>query len=369
MHTDPGPRPVPSGSARSLPVDAVATEAHFLDHIAPVWRGLDPELRGTLLLDDRLAGRGEDLGFEPEAIDANALRREIRFPVANPGPGPVAIVASYGDVKVGRRLGYRRFVFIEHGAGQAYTGDRRNGRHGSYAGGEDREDVGLFLVPNVYSATLWRDAYPDADVEIVGSPKVDGLPGRVAGPSPVVAVSFHWEAHVVPEARPAFGHHRTALPELARRFTVIGHGHPRAEDWLRRVYRRVGIPWVPDFEEVCRRADVYVCDNSSTLFEFASTGRPVVVLNAPWYRRRVQHGLRFWDAAGVGRQVDEPEQLVPAVAAAIENPDADKAERDAALSIAYTYRGDATKRAVAAIEEWIRGATLDGTALGEDGSP
>ena len=27
---------------------------------------------------------------------------------------------------------------------------------------------------------------------------------------------------------------------------------------------------MPDFDEVCRRADLYICDNSSSLYEFAA---------------------------------------------------------------------------------------------------
>ena len=97
------------------------------------------------------------------------------------------------------------------------------------------------------------------------------------------------------------------LAALAERWTVLGHGHPRILDQLMPVYEELGIEPAYTFEEVLDRASVYCCDNSSTLFEFASLDRPVVVLNPPWYRREVEHGLRFWEAATVGVQVgDQP---------------------------------------------------------------
>jgi len=336
-------------------MDALAFESHFLDHLAPVWRALPAELRGAFLVDESLVERAERLAIGAEGRSGREIRAAARrAPLASPGPGPAALVASYGDIKVGRRLGYRRFTFLEHGAGQSYEGDRRHGRHGSYAGGEDREDVELFLVPNERTADRWRQAYPAARVAVVGSPRLETLPAREPDPDPrpVVALGFHWECTIIQETRSAFGWYRSVLPEIARRFRVIGHGHPRAADWLRRHYRRAGIEWVPEFEDVCRRADLFVCDNSSALFEFAATGRPVVVLNAPWYRRNVDHGLRFWEAAGVGRQVDRPEELAAAIAGALVLDD--QAARDAALRIVYTYRQGATERAASAVEEWLR---------------
>jgi len=116
----------------------------------------------------------------------------------------------------------------------------------------------------------------------------------------------------------------------------------------------LGIEPVEDFEDVLERADLYMCDNSSTLFEFASVGRPVVVLNAPWYRRHIEHGLRFWEAATVGVQVDHPAELRDAVMQALEDPPEQQAARQAAVRIAYTYTdGQASKRAAQEILELL----------------
>ena len=243
--------------------------------------------------------------------------------------------------------------------GSRYGGDRRTARHPCYAGGDDNQDVGLFLVPNEHAANRWRERYPAADVAVVGCPRLDELPERVvsidpataverASP-PVVAVSFHWDGYACPEWRSAFAWYRSAVRELAREVTVLGHAHPNRRD-LQKFYRDAGIEFVPDWDDVLRRADVYACDNSSTLYEFASTGRPVVVLNAPWYRREAEHGLRFWEAAGVGLNITEPQVLRDAIEDA-PDPMFDTA-RELALQHVYAYRTGAAQRAAGAIAEW-----------------
>ena len=265
----------------------------------------------------------------------------------------MTLVASYTDLRTAR-LGQGRIVLAQHGAGQSYGGDPRSTRNPAYPGGDDNDAVGLFLVPNEHAAARWRARYPDAAVAVVGSPRLDTLPHRQIDPTsphPIVAVSFHWDARTSPEASSAFAWYRRILAPLAQRYKVIGHGHPRRSD-LARVYRTLGIEYVRDFDEVCRRADVYVCDNSSTLFEFASTGRPVVVLNAPWYRKDVYHGLRFWDAADVGVNVDDPAATLPAVECALADREEQRERRERALSIVYTYRRAAARRAAEAIREW-----------------
>lgn len=340
-----------------MTIDALAHEVQFLDHLAPVWNALSDVSRGTFMVEPRLVTRAAQLG-----IAAEPSPRPPRVP-AYPPPrtdGEPLLVASYGDIKVGRRLGFGPFAFIEHGAGQSYAGDPRwvqQGISGSYAGGPDRADVELFMVPNSHAAERWRSAYPDARVELVGSPRIDSLPRREPGPGPVVAISFHFQAPMSlgPEAQTALGEYRPVLADLAARFTTIGHAHPKA-DWpaqMERVYRKVGIPFVAAFDDVCRQADLYICDNSSTIFEFASTGRPVVVLNSKFYRREIEHGLRFWTAATVGMQVDRPEDLIATIEAALSDPVSQQRAREAALNIAYQPRTNGAAYAATAITDWL----------------
>jgi DNA-binding transcriptional LysR family regulator len=266
-------------------------------------------------------------------------------PIADllPDMPDVALVASYGDLRRARRSRFRRIVLAQHGAGQSYSNTNPH-----YPGGSDNGDVGLFLAPNEYAANRWRQAYPRAAVEVVGSPRLDSLPVREPGPV-TACVSFHWDGYLCPETRSALPHYRNVLGELSRSVNLIGHGHPRTN--LGPMYRKLGIEFVPSFDEVCRRADVYVCDNSSTIFEFAATGRPVVLLNSPAWRRDVNHGLRFWDAAHVGINVDEPGQLVGSVLEALQ--DDHHADREDALNLVYQPRTNAAASAATAVTDWL----------------
>lgn len=325
-------------------MDALAYEPHFVAHLAPIWRALPKDVRGTFYTEPSLVGYCASLG-----ISADGQRMATGFVRAQANAdGPPALVASYGDQKRGRLRGYGAFARIEHGIGQSY-----GNQLGNYPGGTDCEDVDLFLMPNEYSAERWQSAYPGASVEIIGCPKLDDLPSREPGPAPVVALAFHWPCSVAPETMPAFHHFRPALGALAKRFSVLGHGHPRAMATFARHYRRMGIAVVDDFAEVCRRADVFAADNTSALYEFAATGRPVVVLNAPFYRRGVHHGLRFWEAADVGIQCDRADSLVAAVEQALGDPPAAQAAREAALGIVYGFRSGAAQRAAQAIGGWL----------------
>lgn len=284
-----------------------AARRHYRDHADPVW---------------------EALSASTKAADGYAL------------------CFSYRDVLDAKRAGERHIARLAHGTAQSYPG-RDTTRHSPFCpGGINNGMVEVFLTPNQYAADLWSKAYPKATVEVVGQlrPRPDRRPGQ----KPVVAVSFHWSNNTIPEARPATPHFRPGLPSVARRFPTILHGHPRAIGDIERIGRETGIEVVRDFDEVCSRADVYVCDNSSTIYEFAATGRPVVLMDPPWYSRRAKHGLRFWDW-DIGPHAAHPEELVGAIGRALEAgpPPA------AAVRRAFAYP-DGARRAAKAIERWVK---------------
>jgi CDP-glycerol glycerophosphotransferase (TagB/SpsB family) len=197
-------------------------------------------------------------------------------------------------------------------------------------------------------------------VELCGTPRLDWQHGlaRTFGPRrppvPVVAFSFHWDCRVAPEAGATWPYW-VAIRSLAGRWETIGHAHPRA--WnpaLIDAYARAEVPTTHDFLDILDRASVYVCDNSSTMYEFAALDRPVICLDGPKYRRDVEHGLRFYDAAP-GPRLADPARLGDAIARTILYPHEHRETRAKAMLRAYGGfpDGHSTQRAVAGIREHL----------------
>ena len=304
-------------------IDAHAYQSHFIDHIAPVWRALPERGRFTV---------------RTQALVRHAEKRGIEASVGQPGSGPL-LVAGAGDFLRRRNP----VALLEHGAGQTWPG-----RHPSYPGGKRRENIGLFICPSKRVADANRKWYPAADYAVVGCPKMDRWVGREypRHDPPVVAVSFHWR-------QSAFMRYLPVLRRLGDQpFRLIGHAHPRVMPKLARIYERVGIEVVPDFEEVLERADLYACDNSSTIFEFALTGRPVVLLDQPAYRQ--DGALRFGEAWEVGLHVERPEQFVAVVLEALQDPPAQRQRREDIVAGVYAvHDGTSAQRAADAISGWL----------------
>lgn len=338
-----------------MKIDFFARRTHFIDHMLPVWRQLESE-RGQF--------------FVPAAIADYARMRGVEVTVITSPPRPsprrrgeppnAMLVCAYGDLAVAHRMvdPRRKFIFMEHGVGITY------GVHPGYAGGKGmRKKVSLFLAPNEIVRAKTEKAIPGVEQVVIGTPKLDAWAhphpqpfplngGRV----PVVCISFHWDgSKIQPEAGNAFGYFRRVLPDLAQwhEFKLIGHGHPREIDFFAREYQKLGIEVVRDFDEVMERADVYVCDNSSTIFEFCVTGKPVVLMNAPQYRRHIYWGIRFWDYTEIGPMVDEPEDLLVAILVALKGTTYYAARREIAIQNLFPYLGCSAKRAAEAIREWL----------------
>lgn len=257
----------------------LGTESHYWAHLIPIWEAYEQKFGPV------------ELYGHMEGWKRQAPRRGNRL----------AVVASYKDYLSVR--GAHPVVYLEHGIGQTYL----DFTSPSYAGNPGKEHVTLFLCPNELCAEKNRATYPRAQVEVVGSPYLDSFKGNLrVGSYPII--SFHWSIpgnRVPPEMTSAFPHYEyriSAIPD------IHGHYHPRARDELVPFYQEHSIPVIDDFVDVIRHASVFICDNSSAIYYAAACGIPTVILNAPWYRRDVHHGIRFWDILP-GIVIDDPADL------------------------------------------------------------
>lgn len=334
----------------TMPVDFFASRTHYVDHIAPVYFALDADLRGIFYVtaDADVANYAKSKGIEARAC---------KMPE---GTGPL-VTCAYGDLeKAVKRNAHRPQLFMEHGVGQTFP-------HPAYAGGKGfKQYVSLFLDPNEIVRQKNLVSWGKKAGEIIGTPKLDrvfttkaheGGRQKAEGSKPVVCISFHWDGRAVcPEAGSAFEHYKRIVPVLSQceDFTLIGHGHPRVADMMERFFQGQGIEFVRDFDEVMRRADLYVNDCSSTLYEFCTTGKPVVILNAPWFRKGVNLGIRFWRFSDVGPQVDGPGELVAAIREQLAVSSRQYAEaREKAVSELYPYLGQSAMRAAEVIQSFV----------------
>lgn len=286
-------------------IEAWASEQHYWDHLWPVWMALQHHHPNLDL------GQA-NYGGHPQ----RAPRRDTLW-----------LVASTKDA---RKVG-GRYIYVEHGAGQGYHGDVRGTRSASFAGGPTHERAAGFICPNVQVASRWRARYPDKPAWVVGdSPKMDKLRRHPPQPVwlsdlPTVAFCWHWESQrsPCPEATSAWRHYRDALAALAAegRWRVLVHAHPRAWTQLEPQLRAMpGLVATPSLDVVWSDAKVVVVDNTSVGPEAASLGKPVVWLTAPWYRRDVHHGGRFWEWPAYGVHVTEPALLAAGVQRALDEP-------------------------------------------------
>lgn len=337
-------RPLPVKSLATISVnnlphvlDVYTSAANYVDHIAPIWNALPDQLRGTWWT----KATGHRRAVE---LDLPARRTHQPPPADHP-----ILVASYADEKVIRQ---RPVIYLEHGVGQHY-----NELDASSFGRGNRRNVVLYLATNDYCAERMQRQFPNADTAIVGAPKLDQhipiVAERLAAAThdtPTVGFGWHWNGHV-PESKTARPRYARAIAALD--MAIVGHGHPRIFDQLTPWYQKLGIPTERHFDDLLDRIDVYACDNSSTMFEAAALDMPVVVLNAPWYRRNVEHGIRFWSHSGIGPHVDHPHQLPDAIAHAWTERDWYQPWREDVRRDLYPHLGAATLVAVDAIRRCI----------------
>jgi len=341
-------------------VDVYAAEGHFQDHLRPVWNALPDEVRGVFAMSlDELQEQGSR--------------------------SRLCLVASGGNRRHAASVGYSRIVLMQHGAGQSYLGGGTP--HLSYAGFPHHRGLVGILHPGPDPVRKDSDAYPElaeaGRIQAIGTPGLGAWLRGENGQAPDwrhedrrfrIAVSYHWDCRVCPETRTALGHYDGAFAEweealAAEDIELVGHSHPRIRSRAKSEFEEAGVPFITDFDEVLATCDAYAVDNSSTLFEFAASvpaesdrpARPVVVLNSPHYRRGVEHGLRFWEASGIGPNVNRPDDFVAAVKALRRDYDTWAERADSVLDEVYAYRdGKAARRAATYVQRWARESAESG---------
>lgn len=338
-------------SAGTYRIDVFASQPHYLDHMAPVWRALPEERRGDVFV-TRPALRSHPLVDEAggQVKNERNMRQVSRV-----------LVAGGGDARIASRYGWG-VALLDHGAGQTYNDGKPSS---SYSGGLGRESVGLFLCVNEASAESNRRAYERRTV-VVGSPRLQDLAlaralHEPSGP-PTLALTWHWPCNIAPESGWLLPEFRPALARLRSewRGPIIGHAHPKAYRWAVQAYREVGIEPVPTWHEVVMRADVLSFDNTSAGLEAAALGIPVVLCESMKWRRDVEHGLRFWRWADIGPVVRDdtyPEALagkwIAAAVSALTDRDTYAPRIAAMTDEVYPYRDDAAQRAADELCRWI----------------
>lgn len=252
----------------------------------PIWAALPEQYRGVV---HRLPDSGEV--------------------VTRPAMGHLALVAGWQDVAPLR--GQCQMIYVEHGAGQTYV-DREHDP--SYSGSKGQRHRGVigYIAPSQIVADRW-----EKPAVAVGCPKMDHLIGSdsPAVDPPTVCFAWHWDCKMVPEASSAWLHYERDFEEIilrfrAQGFRVVAHEHPKWRGEMTRRMRGFGLEILDWDEEVFEQANILIVDNSSLAPEMMLLGRPVVFLNAPQYRRDIEHGMRFWDWPMSHPTVDSSEELM-----------------------------------------------------------
>jgi len=337
-----------------MKIDFFARWSHYIDHMLPIWLQLGDQA-GSFLVPEHLGPYLEERNVLPRTLLPNMQNQVMNV---NPiGTNPI-LVAGYMDLQAAVVENQKRpVIHMEHGVGLVFP------NNGSYAGSTGfRTRPTLTLAPNWHVYELTKKAIPTMKQKIIGTPKLDRWAGEFEKEHklpdrPTVAFAFHWDASAVePEAGTAFGIYRAFIGAFVKNYPdlkIIGHGHPRMAAEYERQFKLMGIEWVADFEDVMQLADVFVNDCSSTMYEFLVTGKPVVILNSPKFRRDVNFGIRFWDYTDIGFHVDRPEDMESIIIETLTKYGAFKIQRDFAVQELYPYLGKSAEYAAREIRKHI----------------
>lgn len=343
-------------------IDFMTSQRHFLDHLLPIAKAIGPYL-GNFYVTSDIFDYAALIKAVPNVV---SIPRNNNISYLVPAGDDAVVFAASGDAQKwynGERGKHRTKIMMEHGVGITF-------KEASYAGGRGiRDKIDFFLCPNEYIKEKISVTQSKSIQAVIGTPKLDDWKDAFEKYETniyrkfKVVISFHWDCEVAPEAGNAFWHYRKMLGHLAKsnHFTIAGHGHPRIIDKLEKFYDECGIPTLQSFDHVMTLADIYVNDSSSTAYEFCVTGKPVVLMNAPWFRKNVHHGIRFWDYTNIGPQVDDPFELEDKIVEGFQKQFEYRAARREMIKDLYPYLGGSAEQAAGILIHYF--GSLSGDTL------
>ena len=319
-----------------MAIDFLATEPHFLDHLAPLYHQIP---NSSFYLSDNLLEKGHELNIKAKNLTDRTKSN-------------LTVVSSYGDLKKARENG-SRVVLSEHGAGQSYIGSDS----GSYVGAADRRGVVAVLTPGIIQANKHIESYPMIPAYPVGVPKLDKYHQNLnlynsKIDKQTIVISFHWDCKIVPETRSCFRFYKTIIKQMKEDFNIKIHGHPRGMKKFKAFADYIGVEYLETFDEVINQGWIYCCDNSSTIFEWISLDRPVILLNSHLYRRYINHGMRFWEFADIGPSVNTPKTFPDILTEFLtSNQNYQQRRTEVKNQVYFKPDGQGAKRAALALED------------------
>lgn len=338
-----------------MKIDFFARREHFVDHMLPVWQKLPKENRGEFYLHHSVVNYAIKCGLDySEIVQLIKSDKPDSLMIEVYGDNPL-VCSAYGDMVNAYKYNPNRvYILMEHGVGLTF------GNNAGYAGGLGlRLAADCFLAPNEYIAKK-TESVLDTTQYVIGTPKLDKWAGNsfhyTMPEKPTVCISFHWDgSHVAPEASNAASVFGTdhILSELQKEFNMIAHCHPKARDTYRPLFEKNGIEFVENFNDVMECADIYVNDASSTMYEFLVTGKPVILMNAPHFRKFINYGIRFWDYTNIGYQVKNLTELRKAIQDTIRDPNKFIKQRIKAVEDLYPHIGYSSQLAADSIIDFL----------------
>lgn len=317
-----------------MKIDSYASWAHYWWHATPIWRALPDDLRGV--------------AYAPRDVINQCPNADLVEGLPDRRSSDPVLVAGFADAHTVRP---RPTILVNHGAGQSYKATKAPA---SFSGGPGRERVLLHLEPGPLAARA--SAAAGHTYAEVGMAAMD--PWHHTRPIPqrgLIAIALHHNGRGAPEQMSAFTHFEPGFKALATDgLDVVGHGHPRGWERTQNRWRQLGIPAEPSLIRVLDEAALLITDISSAGPMFASTGRPVVWISAPWHTAAPESGGRFhhWTRTvdPVRGHVTDPEELADIVRHHLFHPSRLVAAQQPIVDDVFAYTdGQAAQRAAAEI--------------------